>query len=273
MSSFPFSAILSYFAQILEEHGPLEVSDPLLVGELKNFPHEALQKIEAAGGLKPFLHESLRFVMRDDVIALASHAVYFQDIKDDDAFLLDNFHTPTCSMDDLESKGSSLLNPSAKEFLPQSKHLALNDDSESYDHASCLVLPSPYDLIPQSSEDVSYASGIQDIPGNVKPDLQAEEYHDYFPIDQLNAFNTEFFSSDNNYIHFKEDMCPKSKTVFVQVRSLNDYFIVKYSENIKSVVTNCGLFCSPFRRSGVTKIQEMMWPLIQNHMQSLKKTE
>ncbi|XP_060751998.1 E3 ubiquitin-protein ligase TTC3 isoform X2 [Tachysurus vachellii] len=209
--------LYDYFAQILEEHGPLEVSDPLLVGEMKNFPLEALQKIEAAGGLKPFLHESLRFVMRDDVIALASHAVYFQDTIDDDAYLLDNFHTPTCSMDDLESKGSSLLNPSAKEFLPQNKHLALNDDSESYDHASCLVLPSPYDLIPQSSEDVSYASGIQDIPGNVKPDLQAVAYHDYFPIDQLNAFNTEVFSSDdNNYIHFKEDTCPKSKTVFVQ---------------------------------------------------------
>ncbi|XP_058267623.1 E3 ubiquitin-protein ligase TTC3 isoform X2 [Hemibagrus wyckioides] len=210
-------SLYDYFAQILEEHGPLEVSHPLLVGELPNFPQEALQKIEAAGGLKNFLLESLRFatVSKEGLIGLPLHAVYFQHMDDDDSSLSANF-SYTCSMDDSEAKGSSLLNPAAKEFLPQSKHLAPNDNSDSYDHASCPVLPSPYDLIPQSSQNANYAFGMQDIPGTVKPDEQAAGYHDYFPILPLNAFNNEVFSSDNNYIHFNEDLCPKSKTVFVQ---------------------------------------------------------
>ncbi|XP_051973434.1 LOW QUALITY PROTEIN: E3 ubiquitin-protein ligase TTC3-like [Xyrauchen texanus] len=85
-------SLYDYFAQILEEHGPLCASDPLMVGELENFPTEAQQKIAAAGGLNPFLLESLRFVMMDDLIGLMKHAV---------------------------SLAASHLNPSAHEFQPQ----------------------------------------------------------------------------------------------------------------------------------------------------------
>lgn len=200
------------------------------MGELQNFPQEALQKIEAAGGLKNFLLESLRFatVSKEGLIGLPLHAVYFQHM-DDDSSLSANFSTYTCSMDDSEPKGSSLLNPAAKEFLPQSNHLALNDNSDSYDHASCPVLPNPYDLIPQSSQNANYAFGMQDIPGTIKPDDQAAGYPDYFPILPLNAFNNEVFSSDDNYIHFNEDLYSKIKTVCVQVRSLSKHFIVLYS--------------------------------------------
>lgn len=196
--------ILSYFAQILEEHGPLDISDQLLVGELTNFPPEALQKIEAAGGLEHFLLESLRFVMHDGVIGLASHAVCFQDTMDSYA----------CSMDDLEPKGSSHLNPTAKEFLPQLKHLSLNDTSESYDQSSTTnepVLPNPYDYF---SPNLNYAFGLQDMPGTVKPYSQDAEYPDSFSSIPLNAFSTE---ADNSNINFKEDICPKNTTV--QVRS------------------------------------------------------
>lgn len=204
MSLIPLCPILSYFAQILEEHGPLEVSDPRFVGELKNFPPEALQKIEAAGGLKPFLLESLRFVMIDDSIGLTSHAVYLK-------------HT----VDDSVPKGSSHLNPTAKEFLPQLKHLSLSDSSESYDQHTCPVLPSPYVYFPQN---LNYAFGLQDIPGTVKPDVQDTEYPGYFPNIPLNAPSTEALSSDKD-INFKEDVCPKIKTVFVQVRSFKNLFI------------------------------------------------
>lgn len=51
----------SYFAQILEQRGPLNPEDPLLVGELHNFPVEAQLKIQEAGGIEPFLLESVHF--------------------------------------------------------------------------------------------------------------------------------------------------------------------------------------------------------------------
>lgn len=193
------------------------MSDPLFVGELKNFPPEAQQKIEAAGGLKHFLLESLRFVICDSFIGLTSHAVCFQDTVDDVASVLANFPPHAYSKDESEPKGSSHLNPSAKEFLPQSKNLSLSDSSESYDHASCPILPSPYDFVPQISPDLSYAFGLQDMPGNAKPDEQEAAYHEYFPSVPPNAFNTEALGSDNSSVNF-EDACPKSKTIFVQVR-------------------------------------------------------
>lgn len=68
----------SYFAQILEEHGPLVAEDPLLVGELVNFPQVAQQKIQEAGGFESFLLESLRFIKIGRCIGLTRHAVTLQ---------------------------------------------------------------------------------------------------------------------------------------------------------------------------------------------------
>ncbi|MEQ2162347.1 hypothetical protein GOODEAATRI_018770, partial [Goodea atripinnis] len=67
-----------YFAQILEEHGPLMEEDPLLVGELQHFPHEARKMIAEAGGLETFLLESLRFIKIGRYIGLTHHAVSLQ---------------------------------------------------------------------------------------------------------------------------------------------------------------------------------------------------
>lgn len=185
------------------------MSDPLLVGELENFPPEAQEKIEAAGGLKRFLLGSRRFVMCNGGIGLASHVEFLQHTLDDDreASLLASFPFHSYSMDDSEAKGSSHLNPKAKEFLPQSNHLSGNDSSDSYDNASCPVLPNPYDL----SFDYLFP---QDIPEFVEDPEFTNHFHD-FP---LTAFNTDAFSSDNNYINFNEDISPRSKNMFVQVR-------------------------------------------------------
>ncbi|KAM9332192.1 E3 ubiquitin-protein ligase TTC3 isoform 1-T1 [Pholidichthys leucotaenia] len=71
-------SLFDYFAQILEEHGPLVAEDPLLVGELENFPPEAKQKISNAGGFEQFLLESLRFIKMGTCIGLAQHAVSLQ---------------------------------------------------------------------------------------------------------------------------------------------------------------------------------------------------
>ncbi|XP_051542126.1 E3 ubiquitin-protein ligase TTC3-like isoform X2 [Myxocyprinus asiaticus] len=114
-------SLYDYFAQILEEHGPLCVSDPLMVGELENFPTEAQQKIAAAGGLKPFLLEPLRFVMTDNLIGLMKHAV---------------------------SLAASHLSPSAHEFRPQIDILTdgisqINIDNKDSSNPF-LLLPNPY---------------------------------------------------------------------------------------------------------------------------------
>ena len=77
--SFWFSlCCCSYFAQILEEHGPLMAEDTLLVGELKYFPPVAQQKIQDAGSFESFLLESLRFIKMGRCIGLAKHAVSLQ---------------------------------------------------------------------------------------------------------------------------------------------------------------------------------------------------
>ncbi|NXB64029.1 TTC3 ligase, partial [Struthidea cinerea] len=62
--------LYDYFFQILEEHGPLEVNNKLLVGEYENFPEETRKVVEDEGGLEPFLLKSLRFIMVDNLIGL-----------------------------------------------------------------------------------------------------------------------------------------------------------------------------------------------------------
>ncbi|KAF7653193.1 hypothetical protein LDENG_00086200 [Lucifuga dentata] len=71
-------SLYDYFAQILEEHGPLVAQDPLLVGELENFPPVAQLKIQEAGGFESFLLDSLRFIKMGRCIGLAKHAVSLQ---------------------------------------------------------------------------------------------------------------------------------------------------------------------------------------------------
>ncbi|XP_051539596.1 E3 ubiquitin-protein ligase TTC3 [Myxocyprinus asiaticus] len=125
-------SLYDYFAQILEEHGPLCASDPLMVGELENFPTEAQQKIANAGGLKPFLLESLRFVMTDDLIGLMKHAVSLAD----------------SSVNPFNTRLASHLNPSAKEFWPQIDVLTdgvfQNNNDNKDDSDPFLLLPDPY---------------------------------------------------------------------------------------------------------------------------------
>ncbi|NWS07695.1 TTC3 ligase, partial [Motacilla alba] len=62
--------LYDYFSQILEEHGPLEINNKLLVGEYENFPEATRKVVEDEGGLEPFLLKSLRFIMVDNLIGL-----------------------------------------------------------------------------------------------------------------------------------------------------------------------------------------------------------
>ncbi|XP_072303080.1 E3 ubiquitin-protein ligase TTC3 [Eucyclogobius newberryi] len=64
--------LYEYFTQILEEHGPLVADDPLLVGEVKNFPVLAQQQIFEAGGLEAFLLGSPAFTRLGAYVGLSN---------------------------------------------------------------------------------------------------------------------------------------------------------------------------------------------------------
>ncbi|XP_056653054.1 E3 ubiquitin-protein ligase TTC3 isoform X3 [Monodelphis domestica] len=118
--------LYDYFSQILEEHGPLEIDDKLLVGEYELFPEETRKIVEEAGGLKSFLLDSLRFVMIDSYIGLMKDAVQLKKSKSPGAGAEESTS--------LDKKGSTFpppfqknasqfkpqLNPAAKEFKPVS---------------------------------------------------------------------------------------------------------------------------------------------------------
>ncbi|NXN36327.1 TTC3 ligase, partial [Rhinoptilus africanus] len=63
-------SLYGYFSQILEEHGPMEINNKLLVGEYEDFPEETRKIVEDEGGLESFLLKSLRFIMVDNLIGL-----------------------------------------------------------------------------------------------------------------------------------------------------------------------------------------------------------
>ncbi|NXN95863.1 TTC3 ligase, partial [Rhinopomastus cyanomelas] len=63
-------SLYEYFSQILEQHGPMEINNELLVGEYEHFPEEAQKIVEGEGGLKSFLLKSFNFVMVDNFICL-----------------------------------------------------------------------------------------------------------------------------------------------------------------------------------------------------------
>lgn len=116
-----FNFIQSYFAQILEEHGPMEIENPLLIGEYECFPAATRKIVEDAGGLKSFLLESLRFVMMGDLIGLMKHAVILTENTGVEGKISseENFSTSLNNQEN-NSQSKPRLNPAAKEFTPTS---------------------------------------------------------------------------------------------------------------------------------------------------------
>ncbi|XP_077336038.1 E3 ubiquitin-protein ligase TTC3 isoform X2 [Lithobates pipiens] len=88
--------LYEYFSQILEEHGPLNLDDEILNGEYKNFPEETKRMVEASGGLKDFLLESLLFSMEGDMVTLTGYDIPYLE----------------------HGGGGHQLNPTADEFTP-----------------------------------------------------------------------------------------------------------------------------------------------------------
>ncbi|XP_015251563.1 PREDICTED: E3 ubiquitin-protein ligase TTC3-like [Cyprinodon variegatus] len=135
-------SLYDYFAQILEEHGPLAVDDHLLVGGYANFPYDVRKRIDDAGGLEFFLLESLRFIKLGRCIGLAKHAVSMQQAR----------HGP--SLDDLDEIVDSHCDSLSPDLYTASDFTDFSKGYSPIPQASHLVLPNPY----------SYSSSVSPWP-------------------------------------------------------------------------------------------------------------
>ncbi|XP_014793678.1 PREDICTED: E3 ubiquitin-protein ligase TTC3 isoform X2 [Calidris pugnax] len=114
-------SLYEYFAQILEEHGPMEINNRLLVGEYEHFPEEARKIVEDEGGLKSFLLKSLRFIMVDNLIGLRKHAVLFKENTNrNETGDNEGENDIVCDVQENSSLSKLQLNPAAEEFKPLS---------------------------------------------------------------------------------------------------------------------------------------------------------
>ncbi|XP_074759816.1 E3 ubiquitin-protein ligase TTC3 isoform X2 [Athene noctua] len=114
-------SLYEYFSQILEEHGPMEINNELLVGQYEHFPEEARKILEDEGGLKSFLLKSFHFIMVDNLIGLRKHAVFIkEDTNRNDTGSNEEENDIVCDVQENSSQNNLQLNPDAKEFKPLS---------------------------------------------------------------------------------------------------------------------------------------------------------
>nr|KAF6384050.1 tetratricopeptide repeat domain 3 [Pipistrellus kuhlii] len=117
------STLYDYFSQLLEEHGPLDMSNNMFSEEYEFFPEETRQILEKAGGLKSFLLGCPRFVVIDNCIALkkvASRLKKKRKKKNIKTKVREVSKTGECL------RGKLPLNPTAREFKPDVKSKAVS---------------------------------------------------------------------------------------------------------------------------------------------------
>lgn len=118
------STLYDYFSQLLEEHGPLDMSNKMFSEEYEFFPEETRQILEKAGGLKAFLLGCPRFVVIDNCIALKKVALRLKKKRKKK-----NIKT---KVEEISKTGEYLrvklpLNPTAREFKPDVKSKPVSD--------------------------------------------------------------------------------------------------------------------------------------------------
>ncbi|XP_070800411.1 E3 ubiquitin-protein ligase TTC3 isoform X2 [Pituophis catenifer annectens] len=157
-------SLYDYFSQILEEHGPMEIDNPLLVGEYEDFPTDTRRIVENAGGLKSFLLGSLRFVMVDDLIGLMKHAIMLQE-NTEIIEIDENNYSESLYCQENNFHSSSSLNPTAKEFKPVSfinkPYISTSTNNLEYvtaSHSSFSPFASSYSFSSQTTDTAPVAS-------------------------------------------------------------------------------------------------------------------
>ncbi|KFZ52664.1 E3 ubiquitin-protein ligase TTC3, partial [Podiceps cristatus] len=169
-------SLYEYFSQILEEHGPMEINDKLLVREYEHFPEEAQKIVEDEGGLKSFLLKSLRFITVDNLIGLRKHAVLLKEYTNrNETGDNEEENYIVCDVQENSSQTKLQLNPAAKEFKPLSypkqPHISTSTDLTvaSYETpqylpwsfpTSCKSVPSLHSPNIDTIENESSFSGI-----------------------------------------------------------------------------------------------------------------
>ncbi|NXW16459.1 TTC3 ligase, partial [Circaetus pectoralis] len=169
-------SLYEYFSQILEEHGPMEINNKLLVGEYEHFPEEAQKIVEDEGGLKSFLLKSLRFVMVDNLIALRKHAVLIkEDTNRNETGDNEEENYIVCDVQEYSSQNKLQLNPAAKEFKPLSypkqRHISTSTDLTVASYETLQYLPwscptsckSVHSLHNQNTDIIEKESSFSDI--------------------------------------------------------------------------------------------------------------
>ncbi|XP_060626325.2 E3 ubiquitin-protein ligase TTC3 [Anolis sagrei] len=170
-------SLYEYFSQILEEHGPMEIDHPLLVGEYEHFPADTRKIVEDAGGLKSFLLESLRFVMMGDLIGLMKHAVMLKENADVTGLgerTRNEENDSACSQSaEICSQRKLHLNPAAKEFKPT-----------SYFNECSVVVPSFLNAAHFNCKDFNCKDETQILSDIlVQPELECVDDDDYLDSD------------------------------------------------------------------------------------------
>ncbi|XP_036755135.2 E3 ubiquitin-protein ligase TTC3 isoform X1 [Manis pentadactyla] len=122
------STLYDYFSQLLEEHGPLDMSNKMFSEEYEFFPEETRQILEKAGGLKSFLLGCPRFVVIDNCIALKKVALRLKKKRKKK-----NIKT---KVEEIVKTGEYLrvklpLNPTAREFKPDVNPKSASDLSSA----------------------------------------------------------------------------------------------------------------------------------------------
>ncbi|XP_059696120.1 E3 ubiquitin-protein ligase TTC3 isoform X2 [Haemorhous mexicanus] len=155
--------LYDYFSQILEEHGPLEVNNKLLVGEYENFPEETRKVVEDEGGLEPFLLKSLRFIAGDGLIGLRKHSVLFEGNPSENGNKKEN---PPGEFQESCSPSKLPLNPYAQEFRPLSYALdAAAPDLADYHSQQYFPCSFPAPCTPLQNENVDSMENQAPFPG------------------------------------------------------------------------------------------------------------
>lgn len=140
----------SYFSQLLEEHGPLDLNDKVFSEEYEFFPEETRQMLEKAGGLKSFLLGCPRFVVIDNCIALRKVASRLKKKRKKKNMR---------AMSKTEYLRVNLpLNPTARDFKPDVTSAAACEDVACAESPR----PAPEDLKPSLDSDSSSGSASED---------------------------------------------------------------------------------------------------------------
>ncbi|KAM4547284.1 E3 ubiquitin-protein ligase TTC3 isoform 1-T1 [Fundulus diaphanus] len=254
-------SLYDYFAQILEEHGPLADGDRLLVGELENFPAEARRRIVEAGGLEAFLLESYRFIKLGMFIGLAQHAGSLQQAGH------------RASLDDLDEIADTHSNMTTPDLYTAEDFTDCLDRSSPICSGSLPVLPNPYLYSESDALSQWYVSNFDlsahYLPnGHTEPGLDALD--DIYGNSETNsASHGNMLSTDGNCAsrHAAVQTCPKATSSVAVNTELDERFERCQGDIIKQEKSNRKLE----QKIAKTKTRDKLDPNLGEHIILMEK--